>query len=376
MEETNKPSQPPAQSPQEVPPHDQMPPSPSAQRNGFTPIGQLFKDAWHLMTKKFTKLLLTSVYGFLASLVLVVLLGLILVGSGIGAGGGAGLEALISNPAFLSTAALALFLYVILASILSIALQAAYLLVLAEPHEERSAFAILKGSFRFIIPVFVVGLLQGVIIFGSFFLFIIPALFVSVVLAFSVFAVLFEKKQGLAALRMSVGIIQQQFGAIVGRFALLIGAFFLSYVVIGMISSVSEDVADIMALVQFVVNYIGTWFALAYSYVVYKQARAGYDESKNVNMLWIWIVSGLGWLIGVFAIIALVNAVGSFSGSLLDLMMQEASKGQYEESTDFNWGADQNIQDDLDFEQMFGEDFERELQREFELQQQESGSEI
>ncbi len=342
-------------------------------------IRQLLEESWHLLTQKVLKILLISVYtliGIVSTYLIAALLGVVIFFSLVGGTGDIqnAAASLIGNPAMWTAGGLLLVALIVAVSIISLMAQAGLVLTLSEKDETASSFSLFKKGWIYVLPLFIVGLIEFVIIFGSVFLFIIPAIIISIFLAFTLYTVVLENKKGMEAIKMSVGIVQQQFGAIVGRFVLYFLLVMAVMIVLAALSSISEEVAALAGLVRFIVNFFVNWFGLVFTFQVYKHARAAYDESQPVSLTWMWIVSAVGWVIAGLIITVAVQAVGKINP-------EEIMKKAVEENQRMELDIDQSGEyipempsDDADeFYNMFDEETQRELRQ---LQQMQDGSEI
>ncbi len=339
------------------------------------PIKQLLEESWHLLTKKVLKILLISTYTFIGIIITYILAALIGLIVFFGIFGGIqnvqnAAASLMTNPAVWTAGGILFAALIVAVTIISLMAQAGLILALSEKDESASAFSLLKKGWIYVLPLFIVGLIEFFITFGSIFLLIIPAIIVSIFLAFTLYTVVLENKKGIEAIKMSVGIVQQQFGAIVGRFVLYFLLVMAVMIALAALSSISEEVAALAGLVRFVVNFFVNWFGLVFTFQVYQHARAAYDESKPVSMTWMWIVSAIGWVIAGLVITAAVQAIGKIDpGELLQEAFEENNTQEFNIDRESEYGEESSE----DFYNMFDEETQRELRQ---LQQMEQGNQI
>jgi len=344
--------------------------------NVMPPIKQLLEESWHLLTKKILKMLLISTYtvlGIIATYFLAALIAIVVV---LGFAGGMSniqvvASSLSTNPALWAVGGILFVALISAISIIGLMAQAGFLLALSEKDETASAFSLLKRGWKYIVPLFLVGLIEFVITFGSIFLLIIPAIIISIFLAFTLYTVILDNKRGFEAIKMSAGIVQQQFGAIVGRFVLYFLLVIAVMIALAAVSSISEEVAALSALVRFVVNFFVNWFGMVFTFQIYKHARAAYDESKPASITWIWIVSAVGWVIVGLIITFAVQAIGKINP-------EELMKKAVEDNKEMELNIDENREympadDTEEFYKMFDEETQKELKQ---LQQVEQGNQI
>lgn len=342
-------------------------------------IRQLLEESWQLLTKKVLKILLISVYtliGIVSTYLVAALLGVVAFFTLVGGTGNIqnAAAALIGNPAMWAAGGLLFVALIVAVSIISLMAQAGFVLALSEKDETASSFSLFKKGWLYVVPLFIVGLIEFVIIFGSIFLFIIPAIIISIFLAFTLYTVVLENKKGMDAIKMSVGMVQQQFGAIVGRFVLYFLLVIAVMIVLAALSSISEEVAALAELVRFIVNFFVNWFGLVFTFQVYKHARAAYDESKPVTITWMWIVSAIGWIIAGLIITIAVQALGKINPEdIMRKAVEENQKMELDVDQSGDYIPEMPSDEAEEFYQMFDEETQRELRQ---LQQMEQGNQI
>lgn len=342
-------------------------------------IRQLLEESWHLLTKKVLKILLISVYmmvGIVAVYLVVAVLGIVGVLSF--AGGLSNVQmlvsSLVSNPWLWVYGGILFVALIVVVSIISLMAQAGLVLALSEKDETASAFSLLKRGWQYVLPLFLVGVIEFVIIFGSIFLFVIPAIIIGIFLAFTLYTVILDNKKGFAALKMSAGIVQQQFGAIVGRFVLYFLLVMAVMIALASISSISEEVAALVGLVRFVVNFFVNWFGMVFTFKIYQHARDMYDESKPVSLTWMWIVSAIGWVIAGLILTVAVQAIGKIDPEeLMKKAVEDNNQMQLDIDDNGEYIPEIPSDDEEEFYQMFDEETQKELRK---FQQMQEGSSI
>jgi hypothetical protein len=158
--------------------------------------------------------------------------------------------------------------------------------------------------------------------YGGLGLLIIPGIAIAILTSFTMYEIVFTQSRGMTAIRNSVTIIQQNFGELFGRVAII----FLISIGINIITSIlrstmgdSEAAAGLSGLISLVISPIFTLFTLAYYYQVYTEARSMTDFTKPASILWMWICSILGWIIGILIVISLAR----FAGPMIEKAMKE-----------------------------------------------------
>ncbi|MBP9690639.1 hypothetical protein KBD81_01020 [Candidatus Woesebacteria bacterium] len=344
---------------------------------GFTPVTQLMKDAWHLMTKKLLKMIVLGLYltvGSFGVIVTVVIIALVLMFAFNPAGGS--MDMLLENPSAISSFVALFILYIIALSVLVTVQQVTLLRIVGESDEQTSVMILIKRSFPLIIPSFIVSVLVTILTVGSTFVFVIPGIIVSIFFSFVLYVLVFENKRGVPALKMSMGIVQQHFGAIVGRILAIVGIIFGLMIVMTILSEISDALAALMGLFQFILQLGMGVYMSSYIFLVYKQARAVYDESKPVSMTWVWIVSAIGWVLAFLFMMGMMsfakNLPPNAFDSLLDAQMEEQKNADMMYDSSLEYDADGTGEMPEELNKMF----DVEMQKQIEQMQKEAGNEI
>jgi len=263
----------------------------SSKKKKLPPVKELLVGSWNLMTKKLMKMI------FMGLLLIGLTLGSLLIGfvfilmaGGMAAiAGGSG-----SMPLFVTLGLI--FGGVFIA--LSMAFSAAWILMLDDKQEETSVFTYFKRGFPFVIPLFVTGLLMSFLVIGGFFVFIIPAIIISVFMMLANYVVILEGKRWMGAVKMSAGIIAQNFGAIFGRILLLwLFQIVFNLLIQGLLNNPNQTVSGSAGILVFIVSIASGFYTAAYTYLLYKQAREAYDEKKPNSVTWMIVVAIVGWVI-------------------------------------------------------------------------------
>jgi hypothetical protein len=170
--------------------------------------------------------------------------------------------------------------------------------------EEVTVGNCIRKSFRYIMPLFLVNLLIGFLNLGAFFVFIIPVFFFSFFFMFVGYEVILADKKWLEAVRGSVRIVGQHFGEILVRWILYILIYIVLFVFIpNVIRKIEPQTYIFLMIIYMFTNTLFSWFGIAFSVILYKQAKEATDENKPVSLAWVWIISILGWIILGLAIL-------------------------------------------------------------------------
>ncbi len=203
------------------------------------------------------------------------------------------------------------FLFVLFLVIQSV-FRIGMILAIGEYEKKESVVLLFKRSFGLFIPVFLTEIIVSFLMFGAFFFFIIPVLFFSIFLMFTVFEVILGGKKYSQALKGSVEIVKQHFGDVFLRLLVWVGIYMLASMVTGIITGFLPNNLDVLgAMGSFILNIFLSWFGTIYFISLYKQVVKRTDFSGPVSLKWFWIVSLLGWILGLIfisSVIALVAA--------------------------------------------------------------------
>lgn len=265
------------------------------------PISQLFKDSWHTFIQSILPLFILNIIGIViyVCLVLVAIIILIIFGawSSLLQNGLLGFTLLFTNPTFLvvlfgTTAAFGILFF-----ITSTVLQISSILVVDSQGKKPIGETLYKST-GLIIPLVLINTLTFILIFGSFFVLILPMILFLWLLAFVPYEVILGGYRWTAAIRRSVLIVSRHFGAIVVRLIIL-GLIYLALVVVipALLDKIGPQVQIFVGIISFIINLLLGWYMLAYSVTLYKQARVGLEQEPGKGILWMWVVAIIGWLI-------------------------------------------------------------------------------
>ncbi len=300
--------------------------------SSLPPIKKLFSDSWEAFTKSILNLLILSVImyaGFI--LIAIAAVGVVLA---------AGFGSLVSNMSNLSSNPNAilqafsqfnpvifivgLVVLIVAMMLLGYMMQIAMIIVIGEYKQHIDFGVLFKRSFGFVLPLFVINLFVSLFVFGGFFVFILPALLFTFFFLFGSYELIFENQRGITALRRSAAIITNHFGEILIRILALWGVYILIVVFIpNLILRIEPTTGSLLFLGSFVFNTLLSWFAAAYIYMLYAHSRAATPKDKQSKLLWMGIIAGLGWIIGVIVLIAMVNL---FSSGVLNTLLEKTQE--------------------------------------------------
>ncbi|MBI2330417.1 hypothetical protein HYU94_03425 [Candidatus Daviesbacteria bacterium] len=269
-------------------------------------IGQLFKDAWQTFTQSILQLFLLNIVGIVIYLALGLLAVLVFILSGAGSsllqkGLEGAFSGLFSSPQALTTTIIIAVIFTVLYAIVGSILQISSILII-DTQGKGSLWNNLKKSFGLIIPLMLVGILTFILSFGALFVLILPALLFYFLLSFVQFEVILNNQRWIGAIKRSVMLVSKHFGAIAIRLVILLLIYFVYSLLVNLLGKIGPDTAIIVNAISFIINLLLGWFALAYTITLYKQARVGLEQEQGKGIIWMWVITILGWLIaaGIF----------------------------------------------------------------------------
>lgn len=290
--------------------------------SSLPPIKELFRESWNTFTASVLKLFIFGVlmicisaaFGILAvglSLLLAFATGIVSLFSQMG------IAAITSIPlptvlVFVALLAAIFICWIIISSvgnIVPIRIVANYPAPVSLKNE-------IRKSLSLVLPLLVTQLLVFVVTLGSAFLFILPAILFSFFFMFVNYEVILANQKLTGAIKRSVFIVNRHFGEILVRILL----YFLVYIMVvvfvpNVITRIGPKTGIFISIFSVLVNALVGWFGLCFGVTLYKQAKVGLEKGKGGNILWVWIISVLGW--AVFSILV-------FTG--IKLLSSEATK--------------------------------------------------
>lgn len=276
-------------------------------------LNVLFTDAWGMFKGSALNLFILSVITiviyvavFVVGLIFSIPLGAISILSAI--------NSKQLTPAFFSSLGglgVVLLILLVVCMIISLAIQAATILIVANYKSSPSVPETIKKSFKFVLPLFLASLLMGFIVTGGYFLFIVPGILFQVFLYFTLYEIVLNKKGVIAAFRRSMGIVLANFWGVFGRIALwiviVLAVSILPQIVVS--SSKSSELGSIWSLVSFFINVFMSWYGISYAITLYRQAEKAAPENKTGKLLWPVIAAAVGWVVGILTVIGIAYAI-------------------------------------------------------------------
>lgn len=286
--------------------------------SSLPPIKELFAGSWDTFVDSILPLFILSAVMIGISLAFIVISGIVLL-SIIGVSGlfqlftrmGITALSLVSWPVYLL---LFLFLVAFIAgiTIISSVGRIAPILIVSSRTGKMSMRDQVKTSISLIIPLFLTGFLVFLFTLGGVFAFVLPAIIFSFFFMFVNYEVILGGQKLLPALRRSVLIVSSHFGEILVR----IVAYLLLYILIvvfipNLITQIEPKSGILITGLSMVINTLMGWFGLCFSVTLYKQAKEGLDGKKGSNLVWMGVISVLGWIIFILSVFAASKILSS-----------------------------------------------------------------
>lgn len=273
------------------------------------PIKVLFKDSWETFKGSVLNLFIINAVTFAVIIGLFLAAVLIALPFGVFSIFNA-ISAKTLTPAFYSSLGVIGLIFLVLIVIfvvIGLAVQAASILVTANYKSKPKAIESIKKGLEFAWRLFLTGLVMGFIVSGGYFLFLIPGIFFAVIFSFSFYEVVLNKQGVLSAMRRSSQIVLSSFWGIFGRLALwvliVIGISLIPQILNG--ASRSAAGGGLWTLISSILNVLVGWYGVCYSINLYKQASRGMESAKGNRLMWPLVTAIVGWVVGIFMIIAL-----------------------------------------------------------------------
>lgn len=279
----------------------------------FPSLKEHIVESWNLLTKKALKLLLYEILGIVIFVLMIFALGIVILtlifvsvgfGSNMNPANPQALNSISSNIVVMIAFTVAAIVFIFGIWGIGLALQAGVLMLVRDSSEDTSVIGYFKKGFAYIVPFLITGSISFLILFGSSFVFIIPAIIICIFFIFTPYAVVFEKKKGIDALRMSYSLVSQNFGVIISRLILLWLFMFGTQMLINLLPKKEPSAAIFYFLVTLISSFVFGFFSFIYSIKLYEYARRAYDPKKSISLKWIGAVAIIGWII--FALIGFI----------------------------------------------------------------------
>lgn len=262
------------------------------------PVKELFKQAWETLKVGIKPLFFLYLFVIVIYLFAGLIVGAVSLLIGFSAGvfsGGFNPGRLFDNPLLLIFGFLILVTILLLAVLVGSLMPVGAVLILDQPSSPKGLKDTLRRSFRLLVPLSFSLLLGGILAFGGFFVFILPAIIFQFLFLFTTYEVVLGGRRYGAALRRSYFLVSHHFKAVFLRLL----AFWLLYFVVdvfipNILRRVEPRTGDI---VSFILNVGLSWYGISYMLTLYKHIRASSEPDKEKRLFWLVVTSLMGWVI-------------------------------------------------------------------------------
>ncbi len=297
----------------------------------FTPVAELISASWARtkLTWKNFLLIILSVYAFSFAGVFAIVAVLLGGGALSAVTSGGSEEAILQSLFALAPVGILLFvLFIIAMIVVGTVAGAAMMLAVAKAEEKPSFSSLVRGSMKVFVPMFLTSLLVGLLVFGGIFLFFIPGLIIAIFMSFSTYEVVLADQKYLQAMKNSATMVKQHFGAFFTRYLVIIGISFGISIIDSTVTGIFENSSGLLAIFSIfsaIAQVLFSWFTVSYIYLLYREARIRTDFERPASMTWMWVVSIIGWIIGILLMMVASAGISALvkSGTLQDLISKE-----------------------------------------------------
>lgn len=232
----------------------------------LAPFGQLFKSSWELYKKKLSILAMLFAVPFVLSYIYAIIVN-----------HSAAIKSLhelgaTSRPVFVSLGAPATILLLVLIAV-SLWIQVATVYVIDAPDDKHVMADLLVKAWNLVGPYLWVTILAGLAVIGGMFLLIVPGIIFAIWFSFSTYTTILDGQRGTSALKASKALVNGRFGAVLGRFALLLLVFIGATIVVGLIGALLPPLVHEIVTSAFS-SFLISPLAVIFSYLLYKDLKA------------------------------------------------------------------------------------------------------
>lgn len=274
-------------------------------KHALPSIQNLFKESYTLLRAALKPLLILNILWVLAEMVILGIGAFIVLTGGL---------AKILQPSFagnISNTDIVLFAAIIIVACLlsisiSMAMSIASILILNSKGKMEVMSAIRKGL-PFVLPVTLAAVISGLVIMGSLFLFVLPAILMMLVLMFVSYEIILNRQNVRGAIARSVTLVLSNFSALFFRW-LVISVVYIGivYILPSVLDRLLPDVGVLINIVSFLMNLLLGWFIGAYNLILYKESIA-HTPATLKGTKWVWLVAICGWIIGGLVLFGAFN---------------------------------------------------------------------
>lgn len=162
------------------------------------------------------------------------------------------------------------------------------------------------------LPLFLMYFVLFFLVFGGYWLLILPGIIMGVYFSYSVYALAVENKGVVASMRESVRIIGAHFWAFLGRVLLLVLAIYGIEIALAIVGNNLKSTGlpeGVFSIVSVVFQTASNFYAVAYIISLYHFMKDASVDAKPGRIRMFVLVSVVGWVFGVLLIGGIVTLV-------------------------------------------------------------------
>lgn len=297
----------------------------------FPPITTIAADAWHVVSGRLLQLVglafgssFLSIVVFGLGTVITLMLGVVNIDfsllKNIKADPQASVELMQSLAEKWPMLGVGFGITVLITTIIGLLVQIVLIRLLGEKKQVSLGESITKGL-PLLLPLFITQIVVSLLSTGGMFVLFVPGLIISLLLSFAQYELVLQGEGVVASLKNSIRIVSSHLGTIL----LYMLAFGFMYVIIfyfipNVIAKVDESSGIMVMMLRFVANLLIGWFGAAFNIQMYMQARKLTNLKKPSSLVWILLISLVGYLIFGFIVLGVAKAFKS--QGLLDRIKQ------------------------------------------------------
>ncbi len=185
----------------------------------------------------------------------------------------------------------------------------------------------LRNSVSQIVPLVFASIIATFFVLGSSVLFVIPGIFVGLLLMFVQAEIVLSNAGPLQAIKRSVNMVMANFGQLLVHWgALILGYIAVVIVIPRVLGTIVPDLRGLLSLVGIVVNVVAGWTLTSYNVALYKKLP---KETKAKSIMWMWLLATLGWVMFLFVSSGILKLISSpaFKDAFMDGMGNKQRPG-------------------------------------------------
>lgn len=217
-----------------------------------------------------------------------------------------------------------LLISVVVGVIISFMVQAGSVLFVGNAKSKPEFGSTFKKGLSFVLRLFLLGIVIGLLTSGAYLLFVIPGIILSILFAFAPYEVVLNKKGPISAIRRSIRVVSSHFWGVLGRMLLWVGIVITLSILPNMLLG-TRGGASGLPFVFVVLNVLLGWYGLCYAITLYKQAE-GATTAGEAKLLWPVIISIVGWVVGLVLLVATIGLIVTFASEFIKAQENKPTK--------------------------------------------------